>query len=292
MTSNITPSANGAAVAIPVALDTGTPLTNSRHEKFSQLVAAGNSYATAYREAGYESTGHHASTANGYRLAANPLVQARISMLCRIAAASATFDVQARLSALFDIAEADPCEIARVVAAPCKHCWPDLVYAAAVERYMASVSGPSPLTCPDTDAPRPDCRKGPHERVELTPSEQWSGRARRLVKSVKQKVSGEIVVEMHDQLAASAQLASLAGWVVDRNLNLNANIPAGAALPAATPESVLAAFHSLRAIERRPSATVAEQLAPIVAEQPTATPITDAATEPRESRVIVAEYDD
>jgi phage terminase small subunit len=275
--------------AVPAIVDAGKPLSNTRHERFAQLVAGGSSHTSAYREAGYSGT-YSAIASHAHRLAADPRVQARISSLCRVAAASATFDVQARMHALLDIAEADPSEIARVVRIPCRLCWPAEAIAAAID---AAATTDAPM--PDTDAPRPDCQHGPHERVELTPTTELSGRARRLLKGVRQRANGEIEVMFHDQLAASAQLSELAGWKVERNLNLNADVSASAALPPATPESVLAAFHHLRAInaeaiQQSPAAAPVAQLASIVAEQPTAALVADA--EPRESRVIVAEYDD
>jgi hypothetical protein len=154
------------------------------------------------------------------------------------------------MHSLLDVASADPSEIARIIVEPCPACWPDVVYCEAVERYMESLGGSSPLPCPDTDAPRLDCRIGPHERVELTPTNELSGPARRLVKAVRQRANGEIEVTMHDQLAASAQLAELAGWKIDRSLNLNANATLPT-LPPATPESVLDVFRALQAAKAR-----------------------------------------
>src|ERR1700722_6519181 len=131
--------------AVPAIVDAGTPLSNTRHEKFAQLVAAGNSHTSAYREAGYSGT-YSAVASHAHRLAAEPRVQARISSLCRFAAASATFDVQARMSALLDIAEADPGEVARVVRVPCRHCWPAVTIAAAMD---AAATGGADM--PDTE---------------------------------------------------------------------------------------------------------------------------------------------
>jgi hypothetical protein len=263
------------------AIITGRPLPNPAHEVFAQRLAAGYSFTAAYRDAGYQGT-RDAVKSNSSRLAADPDVQNRIRELCRAAAASATFDVQARMHALLDIAESDASEICRIVVDPCPACWTAEAIAAAMD---AAAAG-APM--PDTEAPRADCRRGPHHRVELTPTEQLSGRARRLFKSVKQKPSGEIEVVLHDQLAASAQLAELAGWKVDRSLNLNANTELPSLHPA-TPESVLAVFHSLRELQQGPTVAAAERVAPIVVEQPTSTPVIDA--DPQEARVIVVEYD-
>jgi hypothetical protein len=233
-------AAGGALVEL------GSPLPKRRQELFCQRIAAGSSLSDAYRDAGYEAVARNVAAANASRLAALPHVQARVRELTRIAAASASFDIKEHMQALQDIATGDPGELVRAEVEPCPHCWPDEVYVMALEAYMASLSGgPSPLPAPDTSAPRPDCRVGPHVRVIITPTHELSRRASRMLKSIRQKANGEVVIELHDQLQARAQLAELAGWKVNLNANLNANVPA-ASLPPATPQSVLDAFHALQ----------------------------------------------
>jgi hypothetical protein len=71
------------------------------------------------------------------------------------------------------------------------------------------------------------CRGDGVARVTVTPTDQLSPAARRLLKGVRQKASGEITVLLHDQLAASDQLNKMQGVYVDRSvtLNVSATVP-------------------------------------------------------------------
>jgi hypothetical protein len=234
MFTDITPTDERSVVLVNV----GVPLENAKHELFAQRVAAGASYKDAY-EAAFpnptQSARHHAS-----RLAHDITIRARVQQLTRATAERATHSIAERLQTLVDIASADPGELARVVDVVCGHCWTDEAVAAVLDAGML----------PDTTAPRPDCRKGPHKRVELTPTSELSGQARRLLKGARQKADGSIEVTTHDQLAATRLLAELSGWLVQQNANLNFN--ANAAMPASpapvSTQDVLDAFHALRTV--------------------------------------------
>jgi hypothetical protein len=224
-----------------VLANVGVPLENPKHELFAQRVAAGASYKDSYEAAFHnptQSVRHNAS-----RLAHDITIRARIQQLTRATAERATHSIAERLQTLADIASADPGELARVVDVTCPQCWTDEAIALVLDAGML----------PDTTSPRPDCRRGPHKRVELTPTSELSGQARRLLKGARQKADGSIEVTTHDQLAATRLLAELSGWLVTQNANLNFN--ANAAPPAspapASVEDVLSAFHALRQVREQ-----------------------------------------
>jgi hypothetical protein len=169
-----------------------------------------------------------------YEVAHHRAVAARIRELYDQAAQVTTISTRARMVRLQEIIEADPGEIVRVVTEPCGVCWADdLVLAGAMDRALA-IRGPMP----DTDAPRddcPDCRGHGVSRIIITPTDQLSPSARRLLKAIKQKSDGSIEVQMHDQLSASDQLNRMAGVYVEKSVSLNATV----AIP--VPENVTAA---------------------------------------------------
>lgn len=62
-------------------------------------------------------------------------------------------------------------------------------------------------------------------RVVVTPTDELSPAARMLLRSVRQKASGEIEIRMHDQLVASDQLNRMQGsYAPDRSLGLTAHV--------------------------------------------------------------------
>ena len=230
--------------------DAGKPLQNPRYELFAVRVAAGSSYKDAYSEAFPNPT--TSARHNASRLARDISVRARIQALTRAAAASTQHLIVERLQQLADIASADPSELARVVISPCKFCWPtgptgDMVLAAALDD-AAAANAPMP----DTNQPRGSCDLcGGHgvQRVELTPTDELSGQARRLMKSCRQKADGSVEVTTHDALAAMRLHAELSGWLVTQNANLNINANAPLATPApVSADDVLSAFHALRKV--------------------------------------------
>lgn len=230
---------NLGTARLPVAA--GTPLQNPRHEQFAQLVAAGSSYKGAY-ETVFPDARYLRNASS--RLAAQLDVQARVRELTRAAAEGAMPAIRERIAALLDIASADPGELCRVVHDVCGECWTDEALATAYDD-AAATNGPAP----DPSRPRPSCERcgGRGVRhVELTPTDELSGPARRLFKGARQKTDGSIEVQMHDALAATRLLAELSGWLVNQNLNLNANAALPAAPAAASVQDVLAAYKSMR----------------------------------------------
>ena len=119
---------------------------------------------------------------------------------------------------LQDIVEANPDELVSIVAEPCAHCWADpLALAAVLDRGEI----------PDTTSPQEDCKhcKGHGaRRVVITPTDQLSPSARKLLKSVRQKPDGTIEVHMHDQLAASDQLNRMQGAYIERSVSVTAHV--------------------------------------------------------------------
>jgi hypothetical protein len=233
-----------------VLANVGVPLADPRYEIFAQRVAAGSSYKAAYEVAFPNAELSAASSArhNASRLAAHVDVQARVRGLTRAAAEGAMPAIRERIAALLDIASADPGELCRVVIESCGDCWPagpdgDEALAAAIDAAVAANG-----SMPDPSEPRPSCtRCGGRgvRRVVLTPTDELSGSGRRLYKGARQKSDGSIEVQMHDALAATRLLAELSGWLVNQNLNLNANAAVQPTTPASV-QDVLDAYKSMR----------------------------------------------
>jgi hypothetical protein len=176
-------------------------------ERFAAGYMAHGNAARAYRDAFDVSPDMMRPTTvaqRAYELRQRPEVAERIRQLQAAAAEGATISVRARMAWLEDIRTADPSEIIRIVAEPCSSCWPDAAQ----------------------DAPRADCAACRGEgitRVKVTPTELLSSSARKLIRSVRQKASGEIEVRLHDQLEAADQLNRLQGAYVERSVSLNIN---------------------------------------------------------------------
>lgn len=227
------------------------PLADPRHEIFAQRISAGASYRDAFTAAGYRGT-PNALSANASRLSALPTVQGRIRVLQRAAAADATFDVREHMQRLSELALGDVGEWFTLVREPCSSCYPpadaETLLAAAYDAYCDALGRGEVASPPSIDTPRTGCAgclgHGVSRQV-VKPSDEVSAAGRRLVKSIKQKGDGSIELTFIDQLGAHAQLAQLAGWIVDRSMAINANVPVSN-LPKATPESVLDAFNALR----------------------------------------------
>jgi hypothetical protein len=190
-----------------------------KQESFAQAFTAHGNATRAYRESfdcAAMKPAHIRQCA--YELVHDPAVAARIRQLYAQAAKGTTISTRARMVRLQEITEADPAELARVVTEPCCDCWADdLVLAAAIDRGLIF----------DTSAPRddcPGCYGNGVQRVIVTPTDQLSPSARRLLKAVRQKSDGSIEVVMHDQLAASDQLNRMAGVYVDKSVSVNANV--------------------------------------------------------------------
>jgi hypothetical protein len=214
------PASAGTA---PVTIDVAA-LPNSRHELFAQHVAAGHSLADSYRNAGYSDVLPAAVWAHASRLAASHAVQARIRALREAGAERAVISISSRMQWLNDVVHADPSELSRVVACPCSACWDDMALAVAVQRYVASTGTPAPLPPPDTTAPRADCPKGPHQRVEIVPTAELSGPARAAFRGARMKSDGSIEVLMEDRAQCVDLLNKMQGVYVSRTLNANVSV--------------------------------------------------------------------
>lgn len=216
-----------------------------KQDAFAHRFAEHGNATRAYREAFEVGPTMSPATVRqrAYELVHAPAVAERVRQLLAVAAEGTTVSARTRMVRLQDIVEADPGEIVRVVAQPCADCWADdMALATAME--CALVAG----TTLDMEGPQQDCRSCHGHgvpRVIVTPTDQLSPGARRLLKSVRQKASGEIEVRMHDQLTAADMLNKMQGVYVDRSVSINANVN----VPPPkdwTPEDRLAFLNSLR----------------------------------------------
>jgi hypothetical protein len=237
--------------------ETRAPLLAKR-EAFAVAFVELQSATRAYR-AVYDCAGMAPLTVRrkAYDLRHSADVAARVRELYDEAAADTMLSARARMARLQAIVEADPGELVRVVAEPCRYChgvdgkyqWRDadeftLAVARAFDdrKPLPSDAGGYGFTVHSEPNPTcEECRGDGVARVVVTPTDQLSPAARALLKGVRQKASGEVTVLLHDQLAASDQLNKMAGMYVDKSLNINANVNARPVmeLPAdATPEQI------------------------------------------------------
>jgi hypothetical protein len=217
----------------------GTALPNSRHEIFAQHVAAGHSLTESYRIAGYSDNSDTAVRAHSCRLASAHHVQARIRALREAAAERAEISIASRMALLDSIVHAPVYELERVVRCVCPTCWPDVVYAEAVARYLAS---PDTVPPPDVDSPRPACPGGPHQRIETTPTDELSGAARASYRGARYRPDGSIEVLMEDRQSAIDLLNKMQGVYVQRSESRSMSISATVDAADITPAALAAAW--------------------------------------------------
>lgn len=195
-----------------------------KQEAFAQLYAQYGNATRAYREAFDVGPATSAATGRqrGYELAHTPAVAARIRELHDKAAEGTLVSARSRMVRLQEIVEADPSELVRVVVEPCDQCWPDdMAIALTVDAALADG------TTFDLSAPQPtckSCRGHGAPRVIVTPTDQLSSSARRLLKSIRQKASGEIEVRLHDQLQAADILNRMQSVYVERSMSVTAHV--------------------------------------------------------------------
>jgi hypothetical protein len=232
----------GAETSAPAAVPQGgisqsvksNPLTaavlrDPRHEAYAQCVADGASYSEAYRRAGFAD-----NPGNAYKPSTYPEVRARIRMLQNAAAEQRVFSIASRMEILDSMIHADPAELTRVTTVPCGECWTDQALAQAVGAALASRGTLEP---PNTDAPRqgcPTCAGAGLQRVVITPTDELSPGGRALFKAARQYAKGEIVIELHDRLAAIAELNKMQPGALAASRSLNGNINVNSYIPAAT----------------------------------------------------------
>jgi terminase small subunit-like protein len=214
MGADLMPTARAASVVL-----------NPKREHFAQLYASHGNASRAYREAFDVSAGTKPGTVwqRAYELVHEPTVAERVRQLLAQAAEGTTISARARMLRLQDIIEADPGEVFRIVTEPCAFCWRDpLALAAALDQAIAAGSD-----LPDSTAPQGDCaqcRGHGVQRVLVTDTDKLSASARKLLRSVRQKASGEIEVRLHDQLAAADLLNRMQGSYIERSVTLNAHV--------------------------------------------------------------------
>jgi hypothetical protein len=204
-------------------------LANPRHELYAQAVAAGTSYIDACRQAGY--TADHG---NAWRLAANPLVSARVRMLMRAAAERRVSSIASRMALLDDIAHTPASEVVRVVSVPCPACWSDQAIAA----HMSAAAAGNADT-PNLEAAQPDCKacRGLHRVYDITPTDQLSAAGRAIFRGVKLTANG-IEPVLADRQAAIAELNKMQDGALAASRSLNANLNINGMIPAARDVSV------------------------------------------------------
>ena len=221
------------------------PTLTRRQENYARCVAAGMSYAEAFRQAGLVASSQGSMSRQIGDLNRLPNVRARIAELRTASDREVVSTIAERMAWLRLIVQADPNELSRVVHEPCGNCWTDETIAAAYSAHFAPcefLEDRPPL--PDPTKPRdacPHCGGHGHARVVLTPTDELSPAGRALFKGAKQNDKGAIEIQMHDQLAAADMLNKLQSAYVTRSLNLNANVAVHAARDA-SPEDALKLF--------------------------------------------------
>jgi hypothetical protein len=142
-----------------------------------------------------------------FELVHRPDIEARVRELLAVAAEGTTVSARARMVHLQSIVEADPGELVRIVAEPCKDCYPADAFAEAPREDCAS------------------CRGYGASRLIITPTDQLSASARRLLKGIKRSSSGDIELRLHDQLAAADMLNKMQGsYAPERSLSVSASV--------------------------------------------------------------------
>lgn len=195
-------------------------LTGKRELFAQRLAALGNAseaYRLTYRRRGVSP---QSLRVRAYAVAHEPAVAARVRQLLAAAAGDAVIATKARMARLQTIVEADPSELVRIERIPCPRCW-DTVADGESGGEAAPLSGAQ--NEPREDCP--SCHGDGNRRVVVTPTDELSPAARVLLRSVREKASGEIEVRMHDQLAASDQLNRMQGsYAPDRSVGLTAHV--------------------------------------------------------------------
>lgn len=221
---------------------------SERMERYARCVAAGMSYAEAFRQARCVASTAGSQSRQIGEMNRDPRVRARVAELRIKADEQVVSTIAERMSWLRLIITADPEELSRLVHDPCDLCWPEAEIARAYSAHFL----PTPFDeyrapLPDLMKPRNDCRRCHGEgfgRVVLTPTDELSPAGRALFKGASQDKDGVITVHKHDQIAAAEMLNKLQSAYVTKSLNLNANIAVPAARDAASAGDALALFEA------------------------------------------------
>jgi hypothetical protein len=220
-----------------------------RQERYARCVAAGMSFAEAFRTGGLKASTAGSQSRQIGDLNRNPLVVARIREL-KIAADDDTVQaLSERMAWLRLIISADPRELSRVVHNPCGNCWTDITLAEAITAHYAMHEFGERPALPDETRPNPRCKHCEGDgvqRVVLTPTDELSPAGRALFKGAEQNEKGVIKIYMQDQLAAADMLNKLQSLYVTKSLNMNVNASVHAARDS-RPEDALRLFEAFDA---------------------------------------------
>lgn len=241
------PAPTVAAPRLPEPLPALPPNLTRRQENYARCVAAGMSYAEAFRQAGCVASTAGSQHRQIVDLNSTPKVRARIAELKMRADDETVDNLRERMSWLRLIISAKPDELSRVECFPCDVCWTDHDIARAYSAHFA----PTPFheerpALPSFAKPRHDCLKcrgAGISRVVITPTDELSPAGRALFTGATQDKDGVIKIQMHDQQAASDQLNKLNSAYVQRSLNINANVAVTAARDA-NPADALKLFEA------------------------------------------------
>ncbi len=202
------------------------PITQ-RMESYARCVAAGMSYAEAFRKAGCVASTAGSMSGQIAMMNRDPRVRARITELKAKSDAQVESTFAERAAWLRLVVTADPAELSRIVTYACDLCWHDEAIAAAYAAHFAPTEFHEERPeLPDTKKPRldcPHCRGHGVSQVVLTPTDELSPAGRALFKSAKQNEKGVIEITTHDQGAALDMLNKMHSSYVTRSLNLNMN---------------------------------------------------------------------
>lgn len=222
----------GPAAADDDAEVVGTALT-TRQEIFARVLAETGNKNAAYRRA--YNVGENVLLASVWasasRIAANPLVKARVWELMQQAALETVMNIRTALQWQVDIATADPNEIAYTAKRACRNCygfehayqWKDEAeyIAACVEAIDGGKQPPTDsggygytrarepvLTCPE-------CLGDGVPEIVVNDTTKLTGKARKLYKGMDYK-NGQWVVTMHDQAKAWEMACRMLGAFNDK----------------------------------------------------------------------------
>lgn len=209
-------------------------LCTPKQEAFAQAWASTGNKSAAYRIAYdvHERTLPNVVWVSAQRVAALPQVIARYKVLAQQAALDTIMSVRELYALQVDIATADPTEIVKVIARNCRHCrgekykyqWKD--EDEYVTACVAALDGHLPPPLDDggygfNGALEPistcaHCYGVGHRETVITPSDKWTGKARKLYAGAKQDRFGCIEIKLHDQQKAAELAGRIAGAFNDK----------------------------------------------------------------------------
>lgn len=239
---------------------------SDKHERFVQeLMANGGNLSDAYRAVYPNAGDREAVWTSAARLRARSDVKARIAELTQVAAERALATPVKLLSELQEIVDTDMTELQRIVACACPSCWPDAEIVTAANAYHAAIARRETVTPPDYLRPRPGCPAHPrcHRALIVTPTDELSAAARRLIKGVRVR-GDDIEYLTHDQMQMRIENHTLRRMRVNQSLSATVTVdPTKNPWSNAeqTPDEILARVMKSRR-SREPVTTVEPDAAP------------------------------